>query len=271
MNIFKRLDWGQSSAINRYYLTSAPTPQNAVDIFKGDWSSQLPPPLDQISAGKVDLFDDARIKWMVSELGGIQGRHILELGPLEGGHSFVLEQNGAESITAIEANTHAYLRCLIAKELLGMKRVRYLCGDFIEYLKEPACPKFDVGVASGVLYHMINPVELIGLLAKSCRSHLLLWTHYYDKAWVVAKKRQRTFPFSQAAEWGGFSHTLVRQNYGKALRWNGFCGGSRPYSHWMYRHEIIKCLEHFGFPRVAINFELPDHANGPAFTLLASR
>jgi len=258
--------------ISNYYVTDAPSPQGALDIFKGEWSSQLPPPFDGLQAGSVPLFDDGRIKWLVDELEDIQGQSILELGPLEGGHSYMLEASGAASVTAIEANTHAYLRCLIAKELLGLQRVKFLCGDFVEYLKGPDCPSFDIGVASGVLYHMVSPVELISLLSKSCRSHLLIWTHYYDEAWATANELEAKFPSKQIVTVEGFSHTLVRQLYGdEALGMPEFCGGSRPYSNWMLRDEIIQCLNHFGFADVKINFEHPDHPNGPGITLLASR
>jgi uncharacterized protein DUF1698 len=263
---------GDPDPINNYYLTSVPSPQNALDIFKGEWSSQLPPPFHDLHAGNASLFDDARIKWVVSELGDLHGRNILELGPLEGGHSYMLDQSGADSVTAIESDTHAYLKCLIVKELLGMRGVKFLCGDLIEYLKDPYGPQFDIGVASGVLYHMVNPVELISLLAKRCQTHLLIWTHYYDEAWAKAKNLQSKFPFAEQVDYAGFSHTLVRQHYGsEALSWLGFCGGSRPYSNWMYREEIIKCLGYFGFAKIQINFDHYDHPNGPAFTLLASR
>jgi SAM-dependent methyltransferase len=256
-------------SINSYYLITAPSPQNALDIFKGEWSSLLPPPFDHLQAGGLPLFEDMRIKWLITELGDLHGRHILELGPLEGGHSYMMELAGAESVTAIDANTHAYLKCLITKELLGMRRVKFLCGDFVEYMKSPDCQQFDICVASGVLYHMINPAEVIHLLAKCGCMHLLIWTHYYDEEWMKTKGLQSKFPFAQQVEYEGFSHTLVRQYYGNATL--GFCGGSRPYSNWMYREEIIKCLNYFGFNKVQINFDHYDQPHGPAFTLLASR
>jgi len=161
---------------------------------------------------------------------------------------------------------------LIAKELLGMQRVKFLCGDFIEYMKSDSCPQFDIGVASGVLYHMVNPVELISLLANCCQAHLFLWTHYYDDAWAKDKGLQGKFPSSQQVDFKGIKHTLVRQNYGDAqLGSASFCGGSRPYSNWMNREEIIQCLQYFGFSNLKINFDDPDHPHGPAFALLASR
>jgi hypothetical protein len=220
----------------------------------------------------MELFQDGRITWLVSEVGDLHGRHILELGPLEGAHSYMLERAGAASIVAVESNTHAYLRCLIVKELLNMQRVRFLCGDCVEYLKSVDCPQFDIGVASGVLYHMVNPVELIALLAQRCQTHIFLWTHYYDDKWAKSKGFQKRFPVTERGYYAGFAYTLVRQYYDdETLRSLSFCGGSRPFSNWMYRGEILACLEHFGFGKIKINFDDYDHPNGPAFAVLASR
>lgn len=258
--------------VNSYYVTSAPSPQNALDIFRGEWSSKLPPPLDGCQAGHMELFQDGRITWLISEVGDLRGRHILELGPLEGGHSYMLERAGAESITAVEANTHAYLRCLVVKELLDMQRVKFLCGDCVEYLRSPDCPQFDIGVASGILYHVANPAELIALLAQHCQAYIFVWTHYYDDAWAKSQGFQKRFPFAEKNTYAGFSHTLVRQYYDdKGLRAPSFCGGSRPFSNWMYREEILACLKYFGFSDLKVNFDHYDHPNGPAFAVLASR
>ena len=105
------------------YVKSAPSAQNALDIFKGEWASVLPPPYNHLQAGGIPLFQDQRAAWALEQLGGCQGQRVLELGPLEGAHSYILQQHGAASVTAIEANTRAYLKCLIVKELLGLDRV----------------------------------------------------------------------------------------------------------------------------------------------------
>jgi predicted RNA methylase len=128
------------------YISSAPSPQNALDIFKDEWSSKLPAYLYELESGSVPLFSDARIEWVVNQLGSFEHKTVLELGPLEGGHTYMLERFGAASITSIEANTRAYLKCLIVKEVLGLNRVKFLCGDFIEFLRnnqEPMCDRLE--------------------------------------------------------------------------------------------------------------------------------
>src|SRR6187549_1828057 len=101
-----------------HYVTSPPSGQNAIDIFKGEWSSQFPPEAGEIQAGQWKLFEDTRLAWGLGRLGGIDGGNVLELGPLEAGHTYMLERAGAASVVAVEANTRAYLKCLIVKEIL---------------------------------------------------------------------------------------------------------------------------------------------------------
>src|SRR5262245_33426009 len=118
------------------YVRAAPSPQNALDIFKGEWASLLPAPLSALRAGPLPLFDDPRISRFLSQIGGVAGKSVLELGPLEGGHSYMIDRAGASSIISVEANTRAFMKCLIVKELVGLPRVQFLCGDFVAYLEE---------------------------------------------------------------------------------------------------------------------------------------
>src|SRR6185312_3462803 len=95
------------------YVRAVPDAQRALDVFAGDWWSSLPGACAGLKAGHLPLFADERISWAVEALGGVEGKNVLELGPLEGGHTYMLEQAGAESILAIEASTRAFLKCLI--------------------------------------------------------------------------------------------------------------------------------------------------------------
>lgn len=161
----------------------APSPQAAVDIFKGRWASRFPdrePPLVAGTAPHFTAEGDHRPAQAARAFGGEAGRldgfRIVELGPLEGGHTYQLEGLGAQ-VVAIEANAEAYLKCLIAKEILGM-RSRFMLGDFERHLaaaQEPA----DLVFACGVLYHMTQPLRLIERICRAA-PRCYLWTHYYD-------------------------------------------------------------------------------------------
>jgi hypothetical protein len=151
-----------------------------------------------------------------------------------------------------------------------MKRVKYLCGDFVEYLKTSP-EQFDLIVSSGVLYHMRNPVELIALLA-SHTNRIFMWTHYYEDSRIKSDLNLRhKFPSRSLVEVQGFSHTLYRQEYQVSLNVAGFCGGSENYSSWLTRTDLLNALSHFGFKDVRIEHEQLDHPHGPCFSLVATK
>jgi SAM-dependent methyltransferase len=256
------------STIVNEYSHAAPSLQEAVNIFSGEWASKFPTSC-QIKAGQIGLFEDERIRMGLASLGSIAGQRVLELGPLEGGHSYMLEQAGAREVVAIEANTRAYLKCLIAKEILGMQRVKFLCGDFMTYLRHSP-PRFDFVLASGVLYHQTEPVELLQRLAR-ITDRLLLWTHYFDEALVRRIPHFRdNFQITRESRYAGFTHVLHQQEYGPAIHNPGFCGAGCTYSYWLERQTILDALKHVGFSQVTVLQDLPEFANGP-YLLVAAR
>ena len=246
----------------KHFVGVAPSDQNALDLFAGEWSSQPPASRPELKAGVTPLFDDPRIAWANHRLtemglaGGVTNREVLELGPLEGGHSYLLDRLEVKSVTAVEANARAYLKCLIAKETFGMPRARFVLGDCLEFLKQTD-RHFDVGIACGILYHLTNPVELLELLSRRCDS-IYLWTVFYDPEFV-AKNPVPGAKFSEALsmETAGFKHTVHRFNYGPSLDWKGFCGGGDVYSYWMEKPEILGALRQFGFT----DFRTEEHPN----------
>jgi hypothetical protein len=258
----------------RNFFEVAPRDQNALELFSGEWSSQPPASRNDLKAGATPLFDDPRITWAHDRLnemgfaGGFAGRNVLELGPLEGGHSYLLDRLGAKSITAIEANARAYLKCLVAKETFGMPRVRFRLGDGLVHLRETS-ESYDVAVACGILYHLTNPVELIDLLSRHCQA-LMLWTVYYDPAFVAANPVPGAkFTDTVAMDYAGFRHTVHRFNYGPALDWKGFCGGRDVFSYWLELPAILAALERFGFKD--IRHEQQPNVHGSALLLVARR
>jgi hypothetical protein len=253
------------------YLHVAPTDQTAIDLFKGEWASKFPPPFDHLQAGGVPLFQDTRIHWALEKLGGARGDSVLELGPLEGAHAYMLEQAGAASIIAIEANTRAYLKCLITKEILGLKRTRFLCGDFMPYM-EASNEQFDLIIAAGVLYHMKDPVRMLQLVGQHTRrTHI--WTHYYDPA-VLATQPNLNQRFTAPVEKivvNGLTVDLHRQDYQESLSSKTYCGGGQDYSVWLSREGLLGTLKAVGFNKIDIDFDHPHHPHGPALAIAASK
>jgi hypothetical protein len=251
------------------YVRLSPHPQNAMDLFKGRWHSRIPDEF-QVSAGALPLYWDARMEWAIPALGGVDGKSVLELGPLEAGHTYMLERAGARSVLAIEADADSFMRCLIAKEVVGLVRSRFLLGDFEVYLRE-AKERFDTAIASGVLYHVTRPIELIYNLARVA-NQVYLWTHYHDEERLRRNAHMaHRFRPGEAAEWGGFLFNAHRYEYGDFLREVTFAGGTERYSIWLSREDLLAALRFHGLTDIRIGEEDPDHVNGPAISLVASR
>lgn len=265
INRFKNICQGSFCQYNQ----EAPHPQQMIDLFESEWISCFPPPFDTLKGGIYPLFEDARVAWGIQQLGGVKSKTILELGPLEGGHSYMLQQAGASSVVAIEANPHAYLKCLLVKQMMKLERVEFLFGDFNAYLRAQA-PCFDACIASGVLYHMKNPVQLLALIAQKCQA-LFLWTHYYDANICNQMPLKSKFLKPYSFEVEGFKHTLYPFRYGASRVWSTFIGGPATTSCWLSRQEILDGLRHFGFSDMSIHFEDLNSPHGPCFSLVAKK
>jgi hypothetical protein len=214
------------------------------------------------------LFEDARIRWALERL-DVRGRAVLELGPLEGAHTWMLERAGAD-VVAVEANSRAYLKCLVTKELLGMRSSKFLHGDFVAHLGSTD-ERFDVVLASGVLYHMIDPLELLDLIS-GVSDTLVLWTHYFDRDRLEAAGFGRQFAGpATTVHRDGDAYTLHPRHYLEALAWGGFCGGPAITANWLERDELLRYLDRLGYTNIDIGFDRPDSQNGPSILLIASR
>ncbi len=248
-----------------------PSPQQTIDIFKGAWASSFPPHA-QVSAGSAGLFEDPRVDWVQTHLRklGIELStcSVLELGPLEGGHTYLLSKTGAPSVTAIEANSQAYLKCLVAKELLGIERVNFLYGDAVSYMK--TTPRvFDLGFVCGFLYHLTNPVEAIQLLSLRCRS-IFLWTVYWDPNFTLAENPSAGAQGPvRESEFQGFKHKLHLHDYGELADKTGFWGGNENYTCWLELDGILGALRFFGFDEPI--YEIDKTPFGLAVKLVAKK
>lgn len=260
-----------SNSILDVYVNKAPSKQNILDIFEGEWSSRLPEAYKlQTVPGFADLFEHSLVHWAEEILGSFSEKRILELGPLEGGHSYMLNKSGAAKVVSIEANTRAFLKCLCVKEVLKMTSVEFRLGDFMLYL-EDCDERYDIAFASGVLYHMMDPVKLLHQLS-IVADKLLLWTHYYDEKIIMVKDpKHKRFGQTYSTKYEDFSYECVSQSYNDALNWVGFSGGPQTGSVWLTRESLMDALDHFGYTNIQTNFDHEDHPNGPAIGICASK
>jgi len=250
------------------FVDSCPTSQSLVDIFSGEWVSQFPPKFN-VNAGPLPFFEDPRILWAEKQMGGFKDRSVMEVGPLEGHHTWLINKFDPRELVAIEGNRRHYMKCLISKEIMGMTRPRFLLGNCMKYLEESGrC--FDIGIASGILYHLRTPLEFLERMCHYC-DRLFIWTHYFDQVLVEQKGIEHKFQGSIQLSHAGFNTDAVVYRYGDVQQDDAFCGGLDDTVHWLSRNAIIGALKHYGH-RVNDEFlENQDNVNGPAFSLVSER
>ncbi len=231
------------------YETRLPSYQNAIDLIPG-WSTCFPAQYGVTTGGAAPLFEDGRLQWAIAQYGNLADKSVLELGPLEGGHTALLEAAGAR-VEAVEANRRAFLKCLITKEILGLKNARFHLGDFNAWLEQTE-HKYDMIVASGVLYHMIEPLYLLDLLSQHTDA-LYIWTMFK----VTNDLATRVIPFH------GVDVRLYLVPYGEKT--NAFCGGPNDHSFWIDRGDLIAALGALGYTELKI-----EHSAESEFGLSAS-
>lgn len=222
-----------------------PTHQNAVELFGDRWLIRLEELYPGLNSGSGNyLRFDSRPMIAANHLGfvpgSLHGMRVLELGPMEGAHTYQLSKLGAESVLAIEANSVAYLRCLVMKEILQPANCRFLLGDCVSFLQDTD-QRFDLIFCSGILYHMENPFTLIEAITRRT-NRVFLWTHYYDPD---EPKGPDCRPRHVACD--GLDLTFHEHTYGVDIANNPFWGGNNPVASWLSRDDIERCFQHFGF------------------------
>jgi SAM-dependent methyltransferase len=245
------------------FCKEQPDKQNILDIFKGKWVCKVPEKSGLSTGGKVSAFEDERIRWLLDSYGQLEGASVLELGPFEAGHTYMLSKLGAGKIVSIEANVSSFLKCLCIKEVFAMNNVEFLLGDFKDFLVDCES-KFDLILASGVLYHMPDP---LGLLKQVCRvsDNLFLWTHYIDVDFLAGETNgDGRFGPLRKTSFENLEYEFSEQTYEYGVSDDQFCGGLEKGTKWLTQDSIFSALRHFGHREITVGLDEYNHGNGPS-------
>jgi hypothetical protein len=248
------------------YVLSAPCWQNAVDAVSG-WNTAFPP---HYKAGALATYQDRRIQWAMECFGSLEGRHVLELGPLEGRHTAMLEAAGAR-IDAIEANRLAFMRCLITKEIEGLTRSKFWLGDFMKAL-ESWDQSYDLIIACGVLNRLKDPLRLLELAARRSQA-IYIWTHVVtEEALPPSDLRRNTFASADEIHpFHGVDVRAYRRTDGYAEDDVAFCRDTDDGQRWLHRDDLIEAVKQVGFPSIRTNDDEPNTHFGPALSIFAQK
>ena len=251
------------------FSTDYPKHQNALNIFGKTWVTAMPES-SGLAAGNLAHMAGARVRWAANFIGGLAGKEILELGPFEGYDAYTFEQLGAAVVVSIENNVTNFLKCLVIKNIFGL-RTTFLLGDFIQFL-ESGKSRFDVCWMSGVLYHMTDPIRLMRA-ASRVSDILFIWTHYYDGLVINAdteKKAPFRPNFNNTVEFADRRIVLHYRSYG-GRKGNDFSGGHDEHSFWLVKDDIMHVLNSLGYNRIVVGHDEPGHVHGPSCSIVAFR
>jgi hypothetical protein len=211
---------------------------------------------------------DARPRYCAETFPGFDKFSVVELGPSDGYNTAGIEIAGARDIVAVEANADGFLKACILKNTLNL-RAQFLLGDFIKFLKTPGLKK-DLVYASGVLYHLTDPVEFIQLCGKVA-DNLFLWTfHYVEESIAKHDFERRCFDKPEARTIGGETFTYYKRFYDPNIVGDPkYQGGVDNFAYWLTFADIERALGMAGFK---IKRTVDDSFNGiEAVNILASK
>jgi hypothetical protein len=124
--------------------------------------------------------EDTRIKYMAYFL-DVRDQRMLEIGPLEGHHSVILEKMGVRENVSIEARAENLRKCNRIKEKYHLDRTTFLQHDLERLYRGEERPAFQSGFdlvfCLGVLYHLSEPGKALQWF-RSQSATLFLGTHY---------------------------------------------------------------------------------------------
>jgi hypothetical protein len=86
----------------------------------------------------------------------IQGKRVIEFGPLDGLQTAFLVNHGAAAVTCIEARAENAMKVLVAKQVFDWGNVTLRSDDF-HAVSSASTGRFDLAFAHGVYYHSVAP------------------------------------------------------------------------------------------------------------------
>lgn len=215
---------------------------------RGPWMTQFIIQ-GQAFGGQYDPSDDPRLRWFQQKFPVAET--ILELGSLEGGHSFPLARlAGVKKVVAIEGRKANLKRAQFIQQVFQNQKIKFIQAN-LEKFSLTDLGRFDAAFCVGLLYHLPKPWKLIEQIAKVSKG-LFLWTHY--AASNKANKKRLHYPGLLFREWRFFYESR---------------SGLSPLSFWPTLDGLKQMLDDHGFKQTEIIQDEPDHEHGPAVTLVS--
>jgi len=199
--------------------------------------------------GNFNAIEDTRLDQFFEAFP--DAAEIMELGSLEGGHTFGLASRpSVRRVLGIEGRQTSVDKAEFVRQQLGITNAEFVTAN-LEETDLSSFGRFDAVFCSGLLYHLPRPWELIEQISR-VSPNLFLWTHYVadDKA-----------------------DTEVRGIKGWYYQEHGLAdplSGMSPDSFWPTLSGLQDMLREYGYETIHLIEDDPDHPQRPAITLAAS-
>ena len=173
---------------------------------------------------------------------------ILELGSLEGAHSFMLaDQPQVKHVVALEGREANLRKARFVQGLLAVSNVEFVQAN-LEQADITAHGKFDAVFCCGLLYHLPEPWKLVQRLP-DVAPLLFIWTQYAAEA--------------EARDVGNGWRGKIHSEGGP----NEPLSGMSSTATWLTLDSLQDLLSRSGYGKIEILHDDPMHANGPAVTI----
>jgi hypothetical protein len=196
--------------------------------------------------GGISAVGDARIEQFFKFAPAAET--ILELGSLEGAHTFILAgKPGVKRVLALEGREANLRKARLVQELLKVQNAEF-AQENLEQTELTKFGKFDAVFCSGLLYHLPEPWKLIEQL-QAVAPILFIWTQYARE--------------EEAVEVGHGLRGKIHIEGGP----DEPLSGMSPNATWLTLASLRALLSDSGYQRIDIMHDDPMHANGPAVTI----
>jgi SAM-dependent methyltransferase len=173
---------------------------------------------------------------------------ILELGALEGAHSFIFAKRpGMKRVVALEGREKNLRKARFIQDLLEIRNVEFAQAN-LEHAALKQFGKFDAIFCCGLLYHLPAPWELLSQLP-AIAPLVFIWTQYAaeDEARDIGN--------------GLRGKTQIEGGADEAL------SGLSATATWLTLSSLRDLLRATGYESVDVIHDDPGHPNGPAVTI----
>jgi SAM-dependent methyltransferase len=200
--------------------------------------------------GGISAIGDVRVERFFQQ--APHPETILELGSLEGAHSFMLAQRpGVQRVVALEGRDANLRKARFVQSLFQISNVEFAQAN-IEHADLGAFGKFDAIFCCGLLYHLPEPWRLIQQCA-SVAPLLFIWTQYSSE--------------KEARDLGNGLRGKTHIEGGPDEPLSGMSATAT----WLTLDSLRDLLVRSGYGTVKIIHDDPTHVNGPAVTIGAMR